>query len=415
MGRHYANWLEGFLDYSSHGEAPTKMYFWTGVAALAGALRRKVWIDQRYFQWYPNFYIILVAPPGIVSKSTTADVGMSLLREVPDIAIGPSVVTWPALIQAFTRCTSSFTIDGAHMPNLMSALTIVSSEFGNLVNPDNREMIDTLVNLWDGKGFTKETKTSGNDTVVNPWLNIIACTTPEWIAGSFPEYMIGGGFTSRCLFVYADKKEQYVAYPAQHVPADHEAKRLKLIHDLEWVSQRIAGEYHLTSEALEWGEAWYRRHYEVDVKKFDPTRFGGYAARKQTHVHKLAIVLAAAESDRRVVQLSHLQLAYEMVTDLEPQMSLVFDRIGLGEEARQVLSLLAHLEAKGGSLEFKDAYKKLSSTFAFKRDMDEVMNGLEQSGQIRFVNRNGTMYIELPKQNDAPKVVPLHSIDPTGT
>jgi hypothetical protein len=50
-------------------------------STLAGALRRRVWLDQAYFRWHPNFYIVLVAPPGIVSKSTTAGVGMSLAQK----------------------------------------------------------------------------------------------------------------------------------------------------------------------------------------------------------------------------------------------------------------------------------------------------------------------------------------------
>jgi len=81
------------------------MHFWTGVSTLAGALRRKVWVDMGYFKWFPNFYIILVAPPGIVSKSTTAGIGMSLLRQVPDIQFGPDVITWQALVQSFAEST----------------------------------------------------------------------------------------------------------------------------------------------------------------------------------------------------------------------------------------------------------------------------------------------------------------------
>jgi hypothetical protein len=79
------------------------------------------------------FYIILVAPPGIVSKSTTAGIGMSLLKKVPDIKFGPDVVTWQALVTAFAESTMSFEYQGEFYP--MSALTIESSEFGNLLNP----------------------------------------------------------------------------------------------------------------------------------------------------------------------------------------------------------------------------------------------------------------------------------------
>ena len=91
--RNYADWLKAYLKYAEATEAPQHMHFWSGVSAVAGALRRKVWIDQAYFKWYPNFYIVLVAPPGIVSKSTTVGIAMDLLRKVPGIHFGPDVVT----------------------------------------------------------------------------------------------------------------------------------------------------------------------------------------------------------------------------------------------------------------------------------------------------------------------------------
>src|SRR5881392_954145 len=133
MARNFSDWLEGFCDYAQFGEAPRNMYFWVGVSAIAGALRRKVWIDQAYFKWYPNFYIILVAPPGIVSKSTTAGLAMQLLRRVPGINFGPDVVTWQALVGSFQEASEMFPYGDDYLP--MCALTIESSEFGNLLNP----------------------------------------------------------------------------------------------------------------------------------------------------------------------------------------------------------------------------------------------------------------------------------------
>ena len=156
MSRKLNDWLDAFVAYASYGEAPKRMYFWVGVSTIAGALRRRVWIDQAYFSWYPNLYIVLVAPPGIVSKSTTADVGMSLLREVRDIKFGPSVVTWQSLVKSFADSLEQFPVGDTFFT--MSPLTIVSSEFGNLLNPKDRDMVDMLVNLWDGKSFVKATR-----------------------------------------------------------------------------------------------------------------------------------------------------------------------------------------------------------------------------------------------------------------
>ncbi|MFM9816213.1 hypothetical protein ACKI16_48010, partial [Streptomyces scabiei] len=68
-------------------------------------------------------------------------------------------------------------IEPVYMP--MCALTLEASEFGNLVNPTEREALDLFVSLWDGKSgaFKKLTKGSGTDDVENPWISIIACTT----------------------------------------------------------------------------------------------------------------------------------------------------------------------------------------------------------------------------------------------
>jgi hypothetical protein len=369
------------------------MPFWAAVSTIAGALRRRVWIDMAYFRWHPNFYIILVAPPGIVSKSTTAGIGMNLLKKVPDIKFGPDVVTWQALVTAFADSTCAFEYKGEF--HAMSALTIESSEFGNLLNPSDKEMVDLLVSLWDGKqgAFEKKTKGSGNDTIENPWINLIACTTPSWIAGNFPEYMIGGGFTSRCLFVYAEKKHQLVAYPNKIVPKNLRETAQRLIEDLSHISL-ISGEYELSAEAHTWGEAWYANHYAAKHLHLDDDRFGGYLARKQTHIHKLAMVLAAAESPRMVITNEHLALADRMVTDLEPDMQYVFSKIGKSEDAIYAERLIWYVVKRGGC-PFTEAYRFVHSHFPKMQDFDAVITGAVRSGYL-ILKQHGSVMMLLP-------------------
>lgn len=357
------------------------MYFWVGVSAVAGALRRKVWIDQAYFRWYPNFYIVLVAPPGIVSKSTTAGISMGLLRQVPGIHFGPDVVTWQALIGAFSGSKEEFKLGEEYLP--MCAMTIESSEFGNLLNPQDREMVDLLVTLWDGKqgAFTKVTKMSGNDSVENPWINIIACTTPSWIAGNFPEYLIGGGFTSRCLFVYAEKKERYVAYPGLKVPPNIKEVERALVHDLEHIASNFVGAYTLAKPAVQWGEAWYEKHYAERPDGLDDERFGGYIARKQTHIHKLAMVLAAATKDTMEITAEELDIANTVVTELEGDMPQVFSKIGRTETSVQADRLLSYIK-KRGEVSFTDAYRFIHAYFPEASGYEDVLNGLMRSGLV---------------------------------
>lgn len=379
------------MEYASFSEAPKHMHFWTAVSTIAGALRRRVWIDMAYFRWHPNFYIILVAPPGIVSKSTTAGIGMSLLKRVPDIKFGPDVVTWQALVTGFAESTMAFELKGEF--HTMSAMTLESSEFGNLLNPQDKEMVDLLVSLWDGKPglFSKKTKSAGNDDIENPWINLIACTTPSWIAGNFPEYMIGGGFTSRCVFVYAEKKARLVAYPSEIVPITLQQMAQKLVEDLCQISL-LVGEYKLTPEAIKWGEAWYENHYNAKHIHLDDERFGGYLARKQTHIHKLAMVLAAAEGDRMVITAEHLAIADQMVTDLEPDMQFVFSKIGKSEDAVYAERLIWYVTKRGGCL-YQEAYRFVHVHFPKMQDFEAVITGAVRSGYLKLQARGAEMWL----------------------
>lgn len=403
MTRQFPDWLGAYLEYSSYSEAPAHMRFWCGVSAVAGALRRKVWIDQAYFKWYPNFYICLVAPPGVVSKSTTAGVAMDLLRQVPGIKFGPDVVTWPALVTGFAESAEEFSYGGAW--HAMSAMTLESSEFGNLLNPQDKEMVDLLVSLWDGKqgSFEKKTKHSGNDSVVNPWINLIACTTPSWIAGNFPEYMIGGGFTSRCIFVYAEKKAQLVSYPIRKVPKELPQFREALIRDLSLISE-IIGEYKLTEEAYTWGEKWYELHNTKRNPLLDDDRFGGYLARKQTHIHKLAMVIAASRSSSPWIEAEHLALADQMVTDLEPDMSKVFEKIGRSDESFHAERLLHYIQ-KMGKVEWAQAFQYVHKNFPSMREYDDILAGLIRSGQIGLTQEGTKMYLYDPRPRPTGPVV----------
>lgn len=340
------DWIAEYMEYSAYSEAPDKFHFWTAVSVIAGALRRRVWMDMGYFQWTPNFYIVFVAPPGIVSKSTTANIGMNLLRKMPGIAFGPDAVTWQSLVQSLGQSTEQVEIDGVY--HSMSAITIVSSEFGTFLNPNDREMVDVLVSLWDGQIGTwrKATKTQGDDAIENPWINIVACTTPAWIAGNFPEYMIGGGFTSRTVFVYGDTKRHLAAYPGDYLPEGHDERAARLVHDLEVIATEIKGEYKLSPEAKEWGERWYADHFEnPHPVHLDNERFGGYLARKQTHIHKLAMVLAASKSNELIIEKDDLVEAAQIVTGLEFDMPRVFANIGKTDATRAISEVINYIKA----------------------------------------------------------------------
>lgn len=376
------------------------MLFWTGVSTVAGALRRRVWIDQKYFQWIPNFYIIMVAPAGIVSKSTTANIGMNLLRPLKEIKFGPDVITWQQLITSLSKSTQSDPDPRTGEFYPMSAVSFCSDELGNLLKMKDNDLIDALVALWDGKkgAFSKETKTMGGDVIENPFVNIIGCTTPSWISMNVPEYMIGGGFTSRCIFVYADEKRQLVPYVDENVPAEFEDMKQKLTHDLEVISTNLFGEFEITAGARVWGREWYKHHWTNKPVQLSGDQFNGYIARKQTHIHKLAMVLSASRGDSMRIEVEHLQMAAEMTTAIEKDVTQVFSRIGQTEITRGSSEIVALVGAKPGITQ-AELFRALFRTLSYK-DFTEALNGAINSQQVRSLSSGTDIKYYLVKEPD---------------
>lgn len=388
--RKLAHWIKAYVEYTKHLEAPDSFHLWAAVSTIAGALRGKCWLDMGYFKWKPNFFIVFVAPPGVVSKSTTVGVGMSMLREVEGIHFGPDSATWQALTSSFAESTEMVD-QGAGDMLPMSAITIAASELGTFLDPHNREMIDVLVDLWDGRDvpWTRHTKSEGESTIANPWLNFVGCTTPAWIEGNFPEYAIGGGFTSRTIFVYAENKRHLSAYPKANMSPEFAILHKALVEDLKIIA-KLQGEYTLTDDAMTWGESWYAEHWASKHSHLAGDRFGGYISRKQTHIHKLAIILSAAQRDETIITSEDLQIANQLVSALEYNLPSVFNRISDNRDAKYSAAVFAVLRTEHQITKQK-LWQKVYHLMAHEQ-FDNALGGIIKAG-FAHIEQQGTDFL----------------------
>ena len=403
--RYYENWLQAYVEYTKHSEAPDSFHFWTGVSVIAGALRRRVWIDQRHFQWTPNFYIVFVGPPGVIAKSTSAHIGFSLLKQIDGIKFGPQSLTWQGLTVALEEAVELVQMPGEGPLIPMSCLTISISELGTFLKPKDTELIDVMVDLWDGQIRTWEHRVKTGDRpstrIVNPWMNIIGCTTPAWLRANFPQYMIEGGLTSRCIFVYGDAKRQFTAYLSEAIEgAEHYAMGTKLVEDLKHISA-ICGEYQLTRDAIEWGTEWYIRHWTSRPKHLTSDRYGGYVARKQTHMHKLAMVIAAAQRNERYISAEDLIVSERLVSAQEVDLQKVFNTIGATDQSKDEAELLAALRGLGGFATQKDLLVRVNK-FIDRKRFDAAVANLTSMGEIKLALVNNALGYQL-EPPDVPK------------
>lgn len=395
MSRHFPHWLKAYCAFTAISEAPLDFHFWTGVSTIAACLRRKVWRDELNFKWTPNFYIIFVGPPGIVTKSTTLNIGYSLLRQVPGIHFGPDSMTWHGLAKKF-ESAFEYTIyhdpvGGVDVKIPMSPLTCSISELGTFLRPDDSGLVSFLTDVWDGKErpFQHTTKDSGNLDIQNPWLNVIGATTPMWMQNNFPASLLAEGIGSRVIFVYGEAKRHYTAYPSRAVrPADYRDTEKKLVEDLIDMTT-LCGPFDLTDEAFDWGEAWYLSPGRLTTSAtLASNRYSGYLARKQTHLHKLAMILAVSQGNKLVITKDHLVEADKILQSTEGSMVKVFENVGVVDEAKHLAEVVAFVRAYG-FITINDLYYRNCYTIMQEKDFKLAVRHAVDGGLIEVRTHNG--------------------------
>lgn len=401
LARHFTHWLKAYCDFTLSSEAPLDFHFWTGVSTIAAVLRRQVWKDELLFKWTPNFYIVFVGPAGVVTKSTTLNIGYQLLRRVPGIHFGPDSMTWHGLARKFEAAVEYKTYKdsaGIDQKILMSPLTCSISELGTFLRPDDTGLVSFLTDVWDGKErpFSHTTKDSGSLNIENAWLNIIGATTPGWMQNNFPPSMLSEGLGSRIVFVYGETKRHLTAYPSRATkPGNYHDEEKRLLEDLCAIAD-LVGPYDLTPDAYQWGEDWYRRHHSHRGTHMASERYGGYIARKQTHLHKLAMVLAAAQRPTLLIERSDLEEAEAILSSSERSMIRVFESVGVVDEAKHIAELVAFVRAHKW-LTSKDLYRMCHNIMA-ERDFRQALKLAIEGDLLEVIRQNNVPGVSPKKQ-----------------
>jgi hypothetical protein len=271
----------------------------------------------------------------------------------------------------------------------MSPLTCSISELGTFLRPDDKGLVSFLTDVWDGKErpFDHTTKDSGEITIENAWLNVIGATTPMWMQNNFPSSLLAEGIGSRVIFVYGDAKRHLTAYPGLAPGAkDFHSTEAKLLEDLKEIST-LVGEYHITDDGIKWGEAWYAQP-RTTTATLASSRYGGYLARKQTHLHKLAMILAAAQRNDLTITRDDLIEANEILTNTEVSMVRVFESLGVVDEAKHLAEVVAFVRAYG-FITVKDLYHSNCHSIMAERDFQLAVRHAVEGGLLERTKQNG--------------------------
>jgi hypothetical protein len=373
------NWIKSFIEWvSPRSEAPENYIMWTALFTLATAVRRRVFIGEKYlggWRCYPHLYILFVGPPGM-RKTVTIAKAQDLLDQVGSLKAAPTNTSQAALSVRMLEADEH-------------AIYIVGEEFGDLFLKSGTEMYEFLTSAFDAKRRLEvATIARGTEYLENPCINMLAGTTPKWISENMPESVIGGGFAARVLFIYEDTlRQKKFFYNEEGVDFTAiEQQRQELATDLVHIANNLTGEFSLTKEAQGFLEHWYQEH---EPKKMHP-KVRGYYARKHVHLLKLMMTIHLSYSDELELNLEDAHKALALLNLIEPKLLTVFEGIGKNQYTFDMNDILEYI-TKNKPVSKKALLRQFMSV-ATPNLLLELIGGLISMNRIKSEIKDDDVY-----------------------
>lgn len=331
MSRELSDWLDSYLIYTDNSESPISYHRWCGLSVIAGALQRRVYLKWGLGQViYPNLYVVLVGASGRTRKGVAIGIAKEFLKQVAGISVAPESSSGrQAMILAMKRANTNFQDPTDGVIKFHCSITAFSEELSVFLGQGDIAYLSNLTDWYDSKDdWEYETVGRGKDTLQGLCLNLLGGTAPDWIQSMIPGEALGGGFTSRIIFIVEEVKRKIV--PEHYItPEEYELQR-KLLIDLERIGQ-LSGEMKLTDEAKQLYINWYVEQ-DTALSAGNPAisdaRFAGYCERRATHLRKLMLICSAARGDDLTITRLDFQKAISLLVGAEQNMHKTFGGLG---------------------------------------------------------------------------------------
>ena len=319
-------------------------------------------------------YVVLVGPSGN-RKGTAMGPGMKFLREM-GIKVAAESITREALIRELKQSNDTQVDIKTGDMFFHASLTIYSQELTVFLGYNNQALMSDLTDWYDCRdAWTYRTKNMGTDEIIGVWVNLIGATTPELLQTTLPRDAIGGGLTSRIIFVYERNRSKIT-------PADFQTKeelelQKVLLADLERICT-MSGEFKCTEEFIELYTNWYLE-YSGEPPLFTDYSFSGYLARRPTHLRKICMLLSASRSNEKVLTGDDFKRALGILELTEKNMKYTFSGVGRLNTADIMERVMATV-ANAKEIE----YGQLLRLFVRDADKDLMDKMVETMFSIKF-------------------------------
>lgn len=325
--RQFPSWIEGFMEYTSPLPTPELFRRWAAISIISSTLERKVWVQLYSDPLYPNTYIILAGPAG-AGKTTVTHVAQRFLRGLGDHHLSASSLTKAALIDDLKDAERKI-IRMNEDPSFIeyNFLSIVANELAVLIPAYDSDFMGALTDIWDGYGYSERRRSK--DLKINmpaAQFNLLAGTTPAYLAGTLPPGAWDQGFLSRTSIIFSGEN---VVRPLFQINGTDETLYQSLLSDLKQISN-LFGKMKFSHEAAALISQW---HIEGGPPTPTHPKLTSYCIRRTAHLCKLCMIICASDSDTKLITEGHFLKALDWLTSMEKIMPEIFKAMSTGGDA----------------------------------------------------------------------------------
>lgn len=391
-----------YLQYAGAGEVSPVLHRWGAISAAGVLLSRRVFFRFGHSKIFPNFYIIFMGESAS-RKSTAVNQVQRVLETVGydrfapaetskgkfamylagiDPNMSPSEKRRKEALEALDVVAE---LRGVDRKKLISEAFICAGEFINFIGLSNFDFASFLGDIWDKDGSHEVSfKTAGEFKIYNPIVNILGGSNFEGLMRALPPEMMGQGFLSRCIFVYAPLAVVKIAFP--------EVKDIEmpqsLLNDLAFF-KTVEGEMKLEEGA----EKMLRSIYE-GWRGIEDHRFKPYCGRRFQHLLRVCMIEAAAAKRLNITGADVIR-ANTWLSYTETRMPRALGEYGTGKNAMGANALMNLFYSNPTKLfQLEQLWQATSSAFDTQQGFTVAVAGLISAKKIK---QNGSHLQLMPK------------------
>lgn len=423
----HTEFLNDYMEMVEDTESPRLFHLWSAISGISACLGRRCWMPFGPMTMFPNQFVSLVGTPG-TRKSTAMNIMKRQLRKSTGVRFAPvdTAGMRQGLVEAMRGKNDSeeyidnvelaaaedslagLTLDVvARITNVRDTdevdndehgeargfisgadkhhIMVTATELSRFIGQNNFQMLDFLGTMWDGEDYEYQTK-AGLTVLRDPLINLLSCTTPTSLNVAMPPAAGGQGFLSRVILVYGSRKYKEVPTPSDPDPEIV----LKVKGQFNRTYLELAGVFDESKDANVFRESIYGWKLEIN----DP-RFGYYHERRQDHLMKLGMALAATRTSQ-TIEKEDYEAAHRILRATERGMPDALGEFGMNPLAALKQNMLEYIRSRG-VVKVEDL-RAVFHRDSRATDFMEAVNDLAKLNQVAMAQVSGGSAVLMARQ-----------------